>query len=102
MESVDGNANDGNARAFAPDRTETDGGQTPSAGGLDRPTEQALSRDSHEGVGPVIYPKHEVFEPDLPSPEEYARRRAAYIRAGGGTPPPGATPLPSEDEEPQP
>jgi NAD(P)H-nitrite reductase large subunit len=30
--------------------------------------------------------------------EEYARRRAAYIRAGGGTPPPGATPLP--DEEP--
>ena len=35
---------------------------------------------------------------DVLSPEEYARRRAAYIRAGGGTPPPGATPLP--DEEP--
>jgi bacterioferritin-associated ferredoxin len=31
-------------------------------------------------------------EADL-SPEEYARRRASYIRAGGGTPPPGATPL---------
>src|SRR5437016_7347333 len=28
---------------------------------------------------------------------EYGRRRAAYIRSGGGTPPPGATPLPDED-----
>jgi len=28
------------------------------------------------------------------TPEEYERRRAAYIRAGKGTPPPGATPLP--------
>jgi NAD(P)H-nitrite reductase large subunit len=27
---------------------------------------------------------------------EYARRRAAYVRQGGGTPPPGATPLPPE------
>jgi bacterioferritin-associated ferredoxin len=25
---------------------------------------------------------------------DYADRRAAYIRAGGGSPPPGATPLP--------
>lgn len=24
---------------------------------------------------------------------EYARRRSAYVRAGGGTPPPGATPI---------
>ena len=32
------------------------------------------------------------------SPEEYERRRAAYIRAGNGTPPPGATPLPPEPE----
>jgi len=31
------------------------------------------------------------------TPAEYARRRAAYIRAGNGTPPPGATPLPAED-----
>jgi NAD(P)H-nitrite reductase large subunit len=30
------------------------------------------------------------------TPEEYERRRAAYIRAGKGTPPPGATPLPPE------
>lgn len=28
-----------------------------------------------------------------PSPEEYAKQRAKYIRSGGGTPPPGATPL---------
>ncbi len=30
------------------------------------------------------------------TPEEYARRRAEYIHAGKGTPPPGATPLPGE------
>src|SRR5262245_59666456 len=30
------------------------------------------------------------------TPEEYACRRAGYIRDGGGTPPPGATPLPDE------
>lgn len=28
--------------------------------------------------------------------EEYAKQRAAYIRAGKGKPPPGATPLPPE------
>ncbi len=32
------------------------------------------------------------------TPEEYERRRAAYIRAGKGTPPPGATPLPPEEK----
>src|SRR5262245_46260599 len=41
-------------------------------------------------------------EAELPTPEEYARCRAAYIRAGGGPPPPGATPPPSREEEPQP
>ncbi len=34
------------------------------------------------------------------STEEYARRRAAYIRSGKGKPPPGATPLPPDDEPP--
>jgi NAD(P)H-nitrite reductase large subunit len=33
---------------------------------------------------------------DLPTAEDYARDRSRYVRAGGGTPPPGATPL-SED-----
>ncbi len=28
-----------------------------------------------------------------PTPEEYAQSRARYIRSGGGTPPPGATPI---------
>jgi NAD(P)H-nitrite reductase large subunit len=32
------------------------------------------------------------------TPAEYERLRAAYVRAGKGTPPPGATPLPSEGE----
>jgi len=30
------------------------------------------------------------------SPAEYQRRRATYVRAGGGTPPPGATPIPDD------
>ena len=30
--------------------------------------------------------------------EEYAAKRAAYVRSGGGTPPPGATPLPPESD----
>lgn len=30
---------------------------------------------------------------DEPTPEDYARRRAAFVRSGGGTPPPGATPI---------
>jgi NAD(P)H-nitrite reductase large subunit len=33
------------------------------------------------------------------TPEEYERRRAAYVRAGHGTPPPGATPLPPDAEQ---
>jgi NAD(P)H-nitrite reductase large subunit len=37
-----------------------------------------------------------VTEPDRLTPDEYARRRAKYIRAGGGTPAPGAIPLPPE------
>lgn len=31
--------------------------------------------------------------PPLPSSEQYARQRGNYIRAGGGTPPPGAAPI---------
>lgn len=30
---------------------------------------------------------------DLPTAAEYAARRAAYVQSGGGTPPPGATPI---------
>jgi bacterioferritin-associated ferredoxin len=35
----------------------------------------------------------ETDERDEPTAAEYARHRAGYIRAGGGTPPPGATPI---------
>lgn len=30
---------------------------------------------------------------DLPTAEDYARDRSKYVRAGKGTPPPGATPI---------
>jgi NAD(P)H-nitrite reductase large subunit len=40
-----------------------------------------------------------VTELEQLSPQEYERRRAAYVRAGMGTPPPGATPLPPADED---
>jgi NAD(P)H-nitrite reductase large subunit len=40
--------------------------------------------------------KGSAIELETLTPEEYERRRAAYIRAGKGTPPPGATPLPEE------
>lgn len=33
---------------------------------------------------------------EILTPEEYAERRADYVRAGKGKPPPGATPLPDE------
>lgn len=32
-------------------------------------------------------------------PEEYARQRGAYIRAGKGVPPPGATPPPPDEPQ---
>jgi bacterioferritin-associated ferredoxin len=34
----------------------------------------------------------EPAEAELPTAEDYARQRSDYVRAGGGTPPPGATP----------
>ncbi|MBI5759161.1 MAG: (2Fe-2S)-binding protein [Planctomycetales bacterium] len=40
----------------------------------------------------------EILPSDEMTPEQYAQQRAAYILAGHGTPPPGATPLPKSDE----
>lgn len=37
-----------------------------------------------------------ITQADEPSREQYARLRAGYIRSGGGTPPPGATPVEPE------
>ena len=38
----------------------------------------------------------DVRDADLPTPEDYARGRTDYVRAGKGTPPPNATPIQSE------
>ena len=37
--------------------------------------------------------ENNVTEEVEPTPADYARMRAQYIREGGGTPPPGATPI---------
>jgi NAD(P)H-nitrite reductase large subunit len=34
-----------------------------------------------------------VTSAELPSKEDYAQQRAKYVKEGGGTPPPGATPV---------
>lgn len=39
-------------------------------------------------------------ESELPTAADYARGRSDYVRAGGGTPPPGATPIDSPPAEP--
>ncbi len=33
----------------------------------------------------------------LPTTADYAQMRAKYVREGGGTPPPGASPIPPEE-----
>lgn len=40
----------------------------------------------------------DTTELDRLTPEEYEQQRAAYVRAGKGKPPPGATPLPADHE----
>jgi NAD(P)H-nitrite reductase large subunit len=37
---------------------------------------------------------------DLPAASEYAAGRSRYVRNGGGTPPPGATPIDERREPP--
>jgi NAD(P)H-nitrite reductase large subunit len=37
-----------------------------------------------------------VLQVDEPTPQDYVRQRAGYIRHGHGTPPPGATPIEEE------
>ena len=33
------------------------------------------------------------LDAELPTAEDYSRMRSKYVRQGGGTPPPGATPI---------
>ena len=46
--------------------------------------------------GDLAFRTLSLFDPDRPwlTPEEYAKRRAEYVKSGKGTPPPGAEPLP--------
>ena len=37
-----------------------------------------------------------MVEADELTSEDYARQRSKYVRSGGGTPPPGATPIAEE------
>ncbi len=37
--------------------------------------------------------RSEITTDDLPDKTEYAAGRTQYVKAGGGTPPPGATPI---------
>ena len=41
----------------------------------------------------------DVLSAELPSAEEYAHQRSEYVRAGGGTPPAGATPIEITNDE---
>ena len=36
---------------------------------------------------------------DEPTAVEYARQRTRYVRSGGGTPPPGATPIDEPEDD---
>lgn len=51
---------------------------------------------------PFLKQIHQHVDADIEmlSPEEYAKRRAEYIRAGKGKPPAGATPLPEDTAKP--
>lgn len=46
-----------------------------------------------------MFAAHQAGKPtaELPDANEYARSRSEYVRHGGGTPPPGATPI-AKDE----
>ena len=49
-----------------------------------------------------LHNQDETNSQDTPevSFDEYARQRAQYVREGGGTPPPGALPLPTDSHPP--
>ena len=54
-----------------------------------RPFLQRLFDRAQAGQGGPVDPTGD----DLPSADDYAHERSDYVRAGGGTPPPGATPI---------
>jgi bacterioferritin-associated ferredoxin len=59
------------------------------------PSQMSACGGAGTGCGwcvPVLVKLFHQHADDLPSPAEYAAARAAYIRAGRGTPPPPADP----------
>jgi NAD(P)H-nitrite reductase large subunit len=60
-----------------------------------------LKQIFRQGTSGTEYPvlsteRGERVELEQLSAEDYSRRRAAYVRSGKGTPPPGAAPLPED------
>ena len=51
-----------------------------------------------ESASPACQPAVDDAALEEMTPEEYAAARAEYVKSGKGTPPPGAEPLPEEDE----
>jgi bacterioferritin-associated ferredoxin len=72
---------------------------------VERPKRESQMADCHgAGTGcgwcrPYLkklfeaYQAGETSTPNLPGADAYARGRTGYVRAGKGTPPPGATPI---------
>lgn len=69
------------------------------------PSQLSMCNGAGTGCGWCIPFLKQIFQQGTPgaapeleqlTPEEYARRRAEYIRSGKGKPPAGATPLPGE------
>jgi bacterioferritin-associated ferredoxin len=50
------------------------------------------------GAGPESGAPADAPSPQLPSRRQHAAMRSAYVRQGGGVPPPGATPIDREDD----
>jgi hypothetical protein len=58
-----------------------------ATGGSSTSSESPVANDSRP------LPPANLAAGNLPSAADYARGRSDYVRAGGGTPPPGATPI---------
>ncbi len=60
---------------------------------LERLFKQAIAAGDTTADRPPAYPEGASVDSLEPTAEEYARERSKYVRAGKGTPPPGATPI---------
>ncbi len=60
-----------------------------------RPFLERIFREqsAHDATGTAAAETGVPLAVEEPTAQEYAQLRARYVRAGGGTPPPGATPI---------